>query len=372
MLRVLMFSLRDLWERPLRLCLTVAGIAVAVATFIAVAGIVNAFERAVTSNIAATETQIEIIETGAVDFLSSLLPEQVATRISDVAGVSAVSPMLIRLAPVAGGSIPLLGWPEDSYLWKTIAVRQGRLPRAGAVTEVVVGANVARRLALSLGSRLTLLGISTIIVGIADVSDKINRSAIFLRMPDLQAITFRRGQATAIAVRLEPAAISRIAAIRKTIEQRAGAYSVIETARMTEANRLLKYVHALTVALSVIAIVLGLTGVINTATTLARERRHEFAVLRTLGWPVRRIALFMFGQASVVGFSGFVAGVAAGYFGSTLVARLPAVAGYLEPQLDIPLVFIAGLVCLAVSAVGTLLPVIAIARTDPATILRSP
>jgi putative ABC transport system permease protein len=372
MIRILQLALRDLWERPLRFVLTVFGISIAVATFVAVQGVVVAFERAVMNNIAATETHLEITEAGALDFLSSLVPENLAARLVGVDGIESASPMLVRLVPVASTSVPLLGWPDTSYLWATIKILEGRKPQAGGAVEAVAGKVVAQRQALSVGSRLKLSGTDVEIVGIADTESRINQSAIFLRLPDLQTMAYRPGQATSITIRLRPDALPAVETIKKAVAEKVLGYGLIDTATLTRDNFLLGLVRALTAALSIIAVVLGFFGVLSTVWTVARERRHELAILRAVGWPLRRVALFMFFQAAAVAFAGLCLGAALGHAGVIAVSHLSLVSGYLEPRFDPVLFCGAALACLLISIIGTLLPVWGVATEDPSSILRSP
>lgn len=371
-MRIFQLALRDLWERPFRCILSIFGIALAVATFVSVEALIASFEHEVFENIASTDTQIEVIESGAVDFLSSIVPEHLGTTIRTVPGVQDATPMLLRLVPLNGSSTPVLGWPEGAYLWNSIKIDEGRRPRAAQPVEVVAGRQAARRLNLQIGTELNLLGSAAVVVGLADSPSQVNRAALFVRLRDLQDATFRKDQATSIAIRVAPEALPRIAAIKTAVAQQIGAFTVLDTADLTRNNALLRLVRALSAGLSVIAVILGLFGVLNTAWTLARERRHEFAILEAMGWPIRRIALFMFCEAACVGVSGWFLGVLAGYGGAQAISLLPAVAGYLNPRPQPVLLVASAIACLAVCAVGTLLPVWSILRRDLASVLRAP
>jgi putative ABC transport system permease protein len=365
-------AFRDFRERTVRSVLTVIGIAIAVGTFVAVEGVVRAFERALVSNTAAVNTHLQVIEKNSLDFLSSLIPEATVDRVGDVPGIGAASAMLVRLVPIASeATVPVIGWPGDSYLWDTITIAEGRKPQAAGPKQAVIGATLAKRLGAAPGGTIRLMGVDVTIVGVADTADQINRSALFLLLPDLQAITYRDRQITSIGIRLTPDALRNSAPVKAALEQRLPEFSVVDALAQTRDNILMAMTRAFSKTMSLIAVLLGFFGVMNTVWTSVRERRHEFAVMRAFGWPIQRIALFILCQSIAIAVVGFLGGLVLGYFGARFVGSLSAVSAFLEPQFEWAFVAWAVGACAIVSVLATLLPLWSVARTDPATILRS-
>src|ERR1041385_6974960 len=93
-MRLVTLSLLDLIARPARFLLTVAGLVIAIAAFVALDSLIRGFERTLTDTVLATGTHIHITEKGSIDFLSSLVPEELAERLTGTPGIGAVSPAL--------------------------------------------------------------------------------------------------------------------------------------------------------------------------------------------------------------------------------------------------------------------------------------
>jgi len=370
---VFRLAMRDLTARSLRCFLTVSGIAIAVGTYVAVEGLVSGFERALTNNASQTDVQLEVTEKEPIDFLSSLIPESVADRIAAVPGVAAVAPILVRLSPLSDGrTIPIVGWPDDAFLWKTINVVDGRIPRSNQPVEALIGARLASSIGVRIGDVVQILGVGVKAVGIAETIDRINRSSIFLRLPDLQAITHRSGQVTSVGVKLAATALGNIPEIQKTLSLRVQGFDVVSTESLSRDNFLMVLTRSFSRVMAVIAISLVSFGVLNTISTSVTERRHEFAIMRAVGWPVRRIALFVMFQSNAISVAGVGLGLALGYAGARGLGDLSAYSAYLEPQFEPQMLLWGICVCFAVSTLGALIPLWTISRMDPATVLRSP
>src|SRR5476649_2381725 len=99
-MRLVVLSILDLLARPARFVLTVASLVIAIAAFVSLDGLVRGFERALTETVTATGTHVHVTEKSSIDFLSSLVPESLADRFAGAPGIEAVSPILVRLAPI--------------------------------------------------------------------------------------------------------------------------------------------------------------------------------------------------------------------------------------------------------------------------------
>ena len=67
------------------------------------------------------------------------------------------------------------------------------------------------------------------VVGVFDTPSQINRTAVVLLAPDLEAMTSRSGQATSIGIKLTPEALQDIEAVRAHIAALMLEFSVVNT-----------------------------------------------------------------------------------------------------------------------------------------------
>src|SRR5262249_53940228 len=111
------------------------------------------------------------------------------------------------------------GWPNASYLWKQLPLREGRVPAAGERHAAVLGDTVAASLGRKLNDEFTLFGESFRIVGIAGYTAIVNRSLVLVPLLDLQEASYRPDQVTIAHVSVKNAGDrSELARIRDEIE----------------------------------------------------------------------------------------------------------------------------------------------------------
>ena len=126
----LSISFRNLWRRPVRSCLTAMGVAVAVATLIALVGTSQGVERAWSESMAGRGIHMLGFRKDTVEILSSTINQAVVEQIGRIAGIKAAAGELGDLVKLDAGVMGISGWPADSFLWETLQIQKGRRPGA--------------------------------------------------------------------------------------------------------------------------------------------------------------------------------------------------------------------------------------------------
>lgn len=140
--------------------------------------------------------------------------------------------------------------------------------------------------------------------------------------------------------------------------------------------------RAYRVNLDVLALVALFTGaflVFSTQTLAVARRRGEFALLRTLGWPVRQLQIYVVAESAALGLAGSLLGAFAGIGVARFALDLlggDLGGGYfagIVPALIVDVPTVGGFVLLGVlaAAAGSLAPAMEIARAEPAQALKS-
>ncbi|MBK6396176.1 MAG: FtsX-like permease family protein [Betaproteobacteria bacterium] len=189
----------------------------------------------------------------------------------------------------------------------------------------------------------------------------------------------RTGRLSRVDVRLRPgadvdaarAAIASVLPAGVSVARPSDAADM--AARMTRAYR---------VNLDVLALVALFTGsllVFSTQALSVVRRRTQFALLRTLGLPRRRLAGVLLAEGALVGAAGSVIGIAAGYALASMLLRAFGAdlgAGFFRGEAPAPsfsllsaLAFVA--LGIAAAAAGAWLPAIEAARASPAAALKA-
>jgi putative ABC transport system permease protein len=107
---------------------------------------------------------------------------------------------------------------------------------------------------------------------------------------------------------------------------------------------------------SLLAVLVGVLGVMNTMLMTVFERTHEICVLLAIGWKRGRIVRMVLWESALLGFLGGVGGVLIGVVGVKLMQTTPAIRGLLEPDLSPHLLVTSVAIAVVVGVLSGLYP----------------
>ena len=113
-----------------------------------------------------------------------------------------------------------------------------------------------------------------------------------------------------------------------------------------------RLVKAMSWGTSLLAILVGVLGVMNTMLMTVFERTHEICVLLAVGWTRGRIMRMILYESALLGLFGGVVGVAIGAIGVKVLSEAPAIRGLLQPDLSIPLLGLSVVIAVAVGIIS--------------------
>jgi putative ABC transport system permease protein len=123
-------------------------------------------------------------------------------------------------------------------------------------------------------------------------------------------------------------------------------------------------------AISVLAILVGGIGVLNTMLMAVFERTREIGVLRALGWRRRRILSLILREALLLGLLGGITGIGAALLMIFLFQQAPMVGGILDPVWEWDVFARAIFVALMLGLFGGLYPAYRATQLQPVEALR--
>ena len=362
---------RGLLRRPIRTCLTLLGISIGIAAVVALVGISRGFSDSWGNGVKSRGTSVVLSSLG-----SSLTPKPfdaaVAARIEHLPNVAAICPSFVDLTSVETAQLMVVSARQwDGYTWNNLKVIAGRLPQDGKEQAVVLGSTAAEVLKKKVGDPIQIETGELKVVGIVDGGAWVENGSVVLSLQVYQELTGNTGKINVIDVQAAPPADSReVQALCDTIN------GVVKEARAVPAgdnigdSQAFRIVHAMSWGTSLLAVLVGVLGVMNTMLMTVFERTQEICVLLALGWKRSRIVRMVLWESALLGLLGGVVGVLLGAGGVTLLGNAPAIRGLLKPEVSLSLLATAVAISVAVGVVSGFYPAWRSSRLNPSRALQ--
>lgn len=361
MLRLVLIDLR---RHVARTVLTAAGVAMGVATIVALLSLTSGIERSASGLIHLGGSELGLFQGGVGDLTASTLPTSLVARVRDQPGVRDAAPVA-----VATGELPsersflVFGVEPGGLVARRVVFLSGRLMRGA--DEAVLGDAAARQLGLGVGDLLPLTARPVRIVGIYHAGVPFEDQGAALRLDAVQALLRRPGDATTIAVSLDPGA--RADAVGRRLERAfRGTVAISQPGQVARVDTNTLLIRKAALVFVALALIIGGVAVANTMLMAAFERRRDFALLVAVGWPRRLVAGLVVGEGVLLSLAGAVLGIAAGVLGGEVIVRAFAAASLVSPHVTAWTLARALLVAGATGALGSLYPAWWVTRLRPA------
>ena len=364
-------AFRNLLRRPLRTTVVAISVGLAVGSALSLLALSDSIDNTAREGFDERGADLTITQRDASDFFSGFIPEELRTRLEQLNRVTEVAGELIMFAPVEKGRQNLLvGWSDNSVFLKKMPVSDGRIPHRDERRAAVMGVGAAAQYNKQLGDDLDILGGQFRVVGIANYASALNRSSIFVRLPDLQEAALRQGQVTAFHIQLE--AKTAPAEVEKLKEEITGLGRVLVTPtdQLLQNDRNMAVMRAVARSVSWIALVMGALSVLSALLMAVQERTREIGIMMAIGWDRPHTMASIVIEGLLIGVCGCVLGVIVGYAASFLFSSMPMIGEYLSFKPTLHLVAPTLLSAIALCVVGSLYPAWRATSLTPADALR--
>jgi len=361
MLRLVLVDLR---RHVARTILTATGVAMGVATIVALLSVTSGIERSASGLIHLGGSELGLFQSGVGDLTASALPTSLVARVRRQPGVHDASPIA-----VAGGELPsqrsflLFGIDPHGFVARRVVFLAGRPMRSA--DEVVLGDAAARQLHLGVGDDLPLARGWVRVVGVYHAGAPFEDQGAALRLDAVQEMLGRPGDATTIAVSLDPGARAREVARRLERAFR-GTVAISQPGQIARVDTNALLIGKAAVVFVALALVIGAVMVANTMLMAVFERRRDFALLLAVGWPRRLVAGLVLREGVLLSLAGALAGIGLGIVAGELIVRLFGAESLVAPHVTAWAIGRAVLVAAATGALGSLYPAWWVSRLRPA------
>ena len=373
-------------SRPARAVLSAVGVALGIATMVAVLGISDSSRAQLVAEIDALGTNLLTVTPG-----QSLSGQNATLSASAPAMVSRIGPVI---AASAIGDVNASVYRNDRisaantnaitvYAAQTnlLATLQGRLADGtflNAATArypaVILGTDAASALGINRadGSVLVWLGSHWFsVAGILDrlpLAPELDRSAL-IGYPAAERLLHSRGSPAEIYVRTNPASVAAVQAVLAATADPAAPQDVAVASpvdALTARADATAAFQGLFLGLGAVALLVGGIGIANVMVISVLERRGEIGLRRALGARRAHIAAQFVTEAALLAASGGAAGAVLGGFTTTVYAA----ERHWNAVVPLTVLLAAVALALAIGVLAGLYPALRAARLAPAEALR--
>jgi putative ABC transport system permease protein len=356
--------LANIFNRKTRTTVGILAVALGVALVVVMVGLAHGSLDETANRIKNVGADILFQSPDSSPFLainSGVMSERIGTRLVDIPGVSAATPVLTnRITTLKGKNklVMIFGVDEESYdqVGSGIQIVEGR--GLESPLDLVVDTVLAEVDGIAVGDVLTIMNREFTVSGICRAGAGVR---IYMRLDDMQEATAQPDKASFFFVKVdEDTDVSTVAA---SLEQRFEGYKVTALEFFTEEMKenalgLKEFIRALSIFAGVISYLVVLLAMYTTII----ERTREIGVLKALGAGKAYIIRLVLAESALICVMGVLTGYVLSIFGRSLMLSL-------FPTLTVDLIprwfLIAAVLGISGGLLGALYPAYRAAKLDP-------
>ncbi len=361
-------ALQNLWQRSGRTALTLSAIGLTVGSIIALEGMVRGTVSTFDTMFMAGNAEVMLRQADVADTSLSAIDERTAARIAAMSDVKSTSGIVISavMMPESNLFLIILGYAPNEPAIQRFKIVDGK-PLASN-HQVMVGRAIADSLKKGVGDTIELSGIRYRICGIYESNASWEEMGGVLTLRDAQILTGRPRKVTLLAVKLkEPKqAEAFVEKINNTFPEIHAAVSGEFVDQMPD----MQSMDSMIAGISILAVLIGGVGVLNTMLMSVFERTREIGVLRALGWRSRQVLFLIIREALILGLIGGVAGILIAFALGYALQQIPMYGYALRPVWEWDIFVRAFAVSFILGLVGGIYPAYRATRLTPIEALR--
>lgn len=324
-------SLKDLRRRPARSLLTVAGVAVASAALFSLLSFNRGYDVSIQREFADSGIHMLVSTEGCPMEAASLalhggeipkfLPEERVAAIRAVAGVGAVTGMLIFSVPGEGNRIDLFYGVDEEFQ----RLRANWKLKGQWFTDeksMILGAEAALVEKHNVGDKIYFPEIDTefTVAGVLERTGAQDDGLFFMPLKTAQRVFKKEGKLTGVGVNV--ADPTRMQQVKDGIERIPDVYVVTAGQMMEQILKLIGSSKTLMFAVLSIALIIAVLGVLNTVLMSVMEKLKEFGYMRCIGASPSHVFRIVLTETVTLCLAGGVAGVVIGALGASVADTL--------------------------------------------------
>jgi len=366
--------LRSLLRRKTRTLLTMAGVAIGIAAIVALGALAQGLLEGYGALAGGSGADLLVAQADAVDVAFSAVDEEVGRTIAGLSGVKEATGMVYAFAATEGMPYFIVfGYDPDGFAVQHFKIVEGERLTGGAARgggrPLILGQAAADDLDKEVGDTLRLYEIVYRVVGIYETGAPFEDGAAVVRLEDAQALSKHPHQANAFLIKLRD--VRDAERVRQRIEQHFSDLTATLSSDFVEEQEMLAMMQGFTWTVSLMAVLIGGVGVMNTVLMSVFERTREFGALRAVGWRRRRVLGLVLAESIALCGLGGLAGTGLGVAMVWALQQVPFASSLVPSSFSLPLLTQGIGVALVLGLVGGAYPAWRASRLLPAEAMRT-
>ena len=365
--------IRNPFRNKTRSFLAIVGIAIGIATIVALGVITASLEESTQTTLQEGTAEITAMPLGSsmMGGASGSLNESYVDELKNISGVKQTAGLLqVSITDPTGtgpGAITVYGMNSKDLEIEGINSINGSTYNDNK-REVIVGKSVVDSENYTIGDNITILGEQYKIVGTYETGSMFTDGAIYTGLETLQNDSNSQNEVSTIAVKVDDN--TTVETVNNNIEnQYNDTLSTITSDEMEKTTEnMMSVVNAATTAIEALAIIIAGVGVINTMMMTVFERTREIGVLKSVGWTSMKVLTMIMGESIVLTIISGIIGTILGLLAVIILFNITG--GDMTLTYNIGIFIRAFAVALIVGILGGLYPAIKASRLAPTEALR--
>ena len=327
----LKLSIQNLLRHRTRSLLTMLGIAAAVGVLFSVLSFNRGFEQGLARELAATGLHFMVVPSGCAHEVAALvlhgavIPKYLDTGVLDqvraAEGIALATPILVAQLPNPDHQrIDLIYGVEMSMLAEIKPDWQitGKIPTTEH--ELLLGYEVAAHIGVEPGAEFRYPGVDTLftVSGVIGQTNSQDDAFTYVPIKTAQRLLDNPHGATAIGAKVDSP--ERMGTIIGELEAKVPGIQIVTMGQvMNSVANVAASAKSLSLAIAMVALVIGAVGVMNSILMAVFERSQEIGMMRAIGASRWNIFQIILKETTILTIGGGLAGVAGAMLGARLI-----------------------------------------------------
>jgi putative ABC transport system permease protein len=373
-------AFRNLLSKKTRTFLALTGLVIAVVGVIGLISISDGIKGTITETLGKVQG-VQVLQKDVFSPAFSSVKLSVIPKIESLPEVNVVVPRVFRVAFSVEGTRTFSGGSEPPFIVGIDPVKEqattgggsygtrvtkGRFLKTSDKYAVIIGKKIADDFKKPVGSMIEINNYNFRVVGILETSSSSMDTMMLMPISTVRSMFgLSQDEASMLYVDLKNPADAE--SVAKKIELRVdGVDAKTGTEFATDITSVLGSLDMFFWAISLIAVLVGGVGILNTMLMSVMERFRDFGILKAIGWSNSNVMTLVISESVILGAAGGIAGV---ILGTALVEVAKPILGF-PMQVSLSLAVTAFLLSVFLGLIGGLYPARKASKLNPIEAIR--